>query len=131
VLSAFNGNLLANSSFEENSESHWDKWFTGDIDWTNMISSTNVFHHGRKSLEVRLRNSGNNGSVSQNGQYGTPTSGFAVTPGKLYSFGGFFKSGGISQPTEHWFEWSSTKTAQNTNDRPARPFPNYFTPHFT
>ncbi|HEU5125357.1 MAG TPA: hypothetical protein VFW05_15000 [Verrucomicrobiae bacterium] len=131
VLSAFNGNLLANSSFEENSESHWDKWFTGDIDWTNMISSTNVFHHGRKSLEVRLRNSGNNGSVSQNGQYGTPTSGFAVTPGKLYSFGGFFKSGGILQPTEHWFEWSSTKTAQNTNDRPARPFPNYFTPHFT
>ena len=53
-----------------------------------------------------------------------------VTPGKLYSFGGFFKSRGISQPSEHWLEWYSTKTGEDTNNRPARPYPLYFTPHF-
>jgi hypothetical protein len=130
ILSMLNSNLVANAGFEENSDSHWDKWFTGDIDWTNMIASTNVFYQGNKSMEIRLRNNGNNGSIAQSGQYGTPNCTMPVTPGQLYSFGGFFKSGGLSQSSEHWIEWSSALTAQNTNTRPSRPYPSYFTPHF-
>ncbi len=130
ILSSASSNLVANSGFEENSDSHWDKWFTGDIDWTNMVTSTNVFYQGKKSMEIRLQENGNNGSISQFGQYGVPNSSMPVTPGQLYSFGGFFKSGGLSQPSEHWFEWSSTPNGQNPNPRPTRPFPNYFTPHF-
>ncbi|PYK99702.1 MAG: hypothetical protein DME19_07730, partial [Verrucomicrobia bacterium] len=114
VLSSFNGNLVANGGFEENDNSHWDKWFTGDIAWTNMVASTNS----------------NNGSISQYAQYGTPDACLSVTPGRFYSFGCFFKSGGISQPSDHWIEWSSTRTGEDTNDRPARPWPCYFTPHF-
>lgn len=130
ILSMLNGNLVVNAGFEENSDSHWDKWFTGDIDWANMVASTNVFYQGNKSMEIRLRISGNNGSIAQSGQYGTPNCTIPVTPGQIYSFGGFFKSGGLTQPTEHWLEWSSTVTAQNTNERPSRPYPLYFTPYF-
>jgi len=53
-----------------------------------------------------------------------------VTPGGFYSYGGFFKSGGISQPTEHWFGWNSSKTGYDTSTRTGLPWPNYFTPHF-
>jgi hypothetical protein len=129
VLSSVNSNLVSNGGFEENDNSHWDKWFTGDISWTNMIASTNGYEGGQ-CMEVKLINNGNNGSISQYGQYGTPDGSLPVTPGQLYSFGGFLKSAGISKPSEHWFEWSSTKTAEFTNDRPPRPYPLYFTPHF-
>src|SRR5581483_2620862 len=47
----------------------------------------------------------------------------------LYSFGGWLKTGGLTQPSEQWFEWGSTPTAVNTNTRPSLPFPYYFTPH--
>jgi hypothetical protein len=130
ILSSLNSNLVANAGFEENDNSHWDKWFTGDIDWTNMTVSTNVFYQGAKSMEIQLINKGNDGSISQYGQYGTPDSYLPVVPGTLYSYGCFFKSGGISQPSEHWLEWSSTPTGENTNARPTRPYPDYFTPHF-
>ena len=41
------------------------------------------------------------------------------------------KSGGISQSSEHWLQWSSTKTGENTNNRPGLPWPHYFTPSLT
>jgi len=53
-----------------------------------------------------------------------------VSAGGLYSFGGWLKSGGINQPSEHWWEWTSDKDA-NTNNRPLLPWPESFTPHFT
>ncbi|HET7625686.1 MAG TPA: FG-GAP repeat protein [Verrucomicrobiae bacterium] len=130
IVPLLDNNLVANSGFEENENSHWDKWFTGDIDATNMTVSTNVFYQGAKSMEIKLLNNGSGGSISQYGQYGTPNSYMPVTPGTLYSFGGFFKSGGISKPSEHWLEWSSAKTSEDTNNRPPRPYPCYFTPHF-
>ena len=130
ILSALNGNLVANGGFEENDNSHWDKWFTGDLDWTNMVATTNAAYEGRKSMEITLINKGNNGSISQYGQYGTPDAYLPAIPGRLYSFGCFFKSGGLSQSSEHWLEWSSTRTGEDTNSRPARPYPLYFTPHF-
>ncbi len=134
VLSLLNSNLIVNGGFEENDNSHWDKWFTGDINWTNMIGNTNatVPYQGRQAMEIRIQstNQADDSSISQFDQYGIPDSTTFVTPGTLYSFGGFLRSGGISQPSEHWFEWASTLTAVNTNARPALPFPNYFTPHF-
>jgi hypothetical protein len=130
LVTSANGNLIVNGGFEANDNSHWDKWFTGDIDWTNMVASTNAAFEGAKSMEITLINKGNNGSISQYGQYGTPDACLPVTPGQLYSFGCFFKSGGISEPSEHWLEWSSTKTGEDTNDRPSRTYPDYFTPHF-
>lgn len=129
MLSTFNGNLVKNSGFEENSDSHWDKWFTGELDWTNMVAVTEP-HRGAKSMKVTLNNTGSGGSIAQNGQYGTPDSYIPVTAGTLYSFGGFFRSAGLSEPTEHWIEWSSAVTGENTNARPSRPYPSYFTPRF-
>jgi hypothetical protein len=129
VCAALNGNLVANGGFEENDNSHWDKWFTGGIDWTNMVATTNVACHGRKSMEVTFRNQTSGGSISQFGQYGTPDAYLPVTPGRLYSLGCFFKSSGLSQPSEHWLEWASTRTGEDTNPRPTRPYPIYFTPH--
>ncbi|HUR47292.1 MAG TPA: VCBS repeat-containing protein, partial [Candidatus Saccharimonadales bacterium] len=125
-----NSNLLVNGHFEENENSHWDKWFSGDIEATNMVASTNQPFAGRQSMEVRLFNKGNNNSISQFNQYGIPDANLPVTPGALYSFGGFFRSGGISQMSEHWLEWGSSKTGLDTNNRPPLPWPNYFTPHF-
>ncbi|HEX4645948.1 MAG TPA: hypothetical protein VH598_10095, partial [Verrucomicrobiae bacterium] len=130
ILSFLNNNLIANGGFEENDNSHWDKWFTGDIPWSRMTGNTNVSHEGRQSMEIQLSENGGGGSISQFGQYGIPDSTIFVTPGALYSFGGFFRSGGISQPSQHWLEWSSTPTAQDTNARPTRPYPDYFTPYF-
>jgi hypothetical protein len=126
-----NNNLIVNGAFEENDNSHWDKWFAGDVEPTNMLASTTVAYAGKQSMEIRLRNKGNNSTIAQFNQYGIPDANLLVTPGTAYSFGGFFKSGGISQPSEHWLEWGSSKTGVDTNDRPALPWPNYFTPHFT
>lgn len=131
VLSQMNGNLLTNGGFEENSESHWDKWFTGELSWTNMTTTASGVYGGRSAMQVSLTNHTSNGTISQYSQYGTPDGNLSVVTGKLYSMGGFFKSKGLSQPSEHWLEWSSTITAENTNARPARPWPLYFTPHFT
>ena len=55
MLSGFNSNLVANSGFEENSDSHWDKWW-GDIGWTNMVATTNVAYQGKKSMQITLLN---------------------------------------------------------------------------
>ena len=121
---------MVNGGFEENENSHWDKWFTGDIPAQNMRANTNVFYGGKASMEIRLQNHGNNSSIAQFNQYGIPTASIPVQEGGFYSMGCFFKSGGMSQPSEHWLEWSSTKTADNTNNRPNLPWPDYFTPHF-
>jgi len=126
----FSSNLVANACFEENDNSHWDKWFTGDIPAMNMRGNTNVFYAGHKSMEIKLQNSGNNSSIAQVNQYGIPAAAIPAVPGGFYSMGCFFKSGGITQPSEHWLEWSSTKTGDNTNNRPSLPWPDYFTPHF-
>ncbi len=129
VLSLVNSNLIVNGGFEENDNSHWDKWFTGDIDWSNMIGTANVFYQGQQSMQIRLQTNGNDSSISQFDQYGIPDSVMFTTPGLLYSFGGWLKTGGLTQPSEQWFEWGSTPTAVNTNTRPSLPFPYYFTPH--
>ena len=97
---------------------------------TNMVVSTNTAYEGRQSMRVILQNQDDSGSISQFNQYGIPDSTLYTVPGAFYSFGGFFKSTGISQPSEHYLTWVSTKTGYNTNDRPALPYPNYFTPHF-
>ncbi len=123
-----NSNLIANACFEENDNSHWDKWYTGEIDWTNMIASTNCFE-GRQSMKIDLRNYPSYGSIKQYNQYGIPDASIPVTPGKLYSFGAWFKSGGLSVKSEHWMEWSSPPDGYSTNARPGLPWPNYFTPH--
>jgi len=130
IVASVTGNLIANAGFEENDNSHWDKWYTGDIGMTNMFVNTNVTHQGKQSMEILLQNHGNNGSIAQYNQYGIPDGSIPVTGGVLYSFGGFFKSGGLSQPSEHWLEWGSDKTAADTNARPALPWPYYFTPHW-
>jgi hypothetical protein len=130
ILSSLNGNLVANSGFEEDDNSHWDKWW-GNINWTNMTCSTNVVYQGKKSMQITLINQTSGPSISQYNQYGTPFSTLPVTPGTLYSYGCFFKSGGISQPSQHWLQWTSTKTAANTKTRPALPYPDYFTPYFS
>ncbi|HYE30278.1 MAG TPA: hypothetical protein VEH27_02515 [Methylomirabilota bacterium] len=127
ILSDYTGNLLRNGGFEEDDDSHWDKWFSGDIPWANMRGST-VAHSGAQSMEIRLQNHGNNSSITQYSHYGTPDSYIPVTPGKFYSFGGFIKSTGLNAPSAHWFEWDSSKTGENTNNRPGLPWPNYFTP---
>ena len=130
ILPSLNGNLIANSGFEGDDNSHWDKWW-GNIGWTNMTTSTNVAYQGKKSMQITLINQTGGPSISQYNQYGTPFSTLPVTPGKLYSFGGFFKSGGISQPSQHWLQWTSTRTATNFTRRPALPYPYYFTPYFS
>ncbi|PWU15125.1 MAG: hypothetical protein C5B50_15870 [Verrucomicrobia bacterium] len=130
VLSLLNSNLVANSGFEENENSHWDKWFTGSVGMTNMTATTNLAYQGNKAMQILLQNQGTSGTVAQYDQYGIPDSTIYVTPGAFYSFGAFFKSTGISQPSEHWIEWGSTKTGYDTNNRPSLPYPFYFTPHF-
>jgi len=130
VTPMLNSNAIANPAFEENDNSHWDKWYTGDIDWTNMIGSTNVFFAGKQSMQIVLHSNVSNSSIKQFNTYGTPDSAVYVHTNVLYSFGAWFKSGGISQPSEHWIEWNSSPDGRDTNTRPSLPWPNYFTPHF-
>jgi hypothetical protein len=130
LLSLFNNNLIANSGFEENDDSHWDKWFTGDIPWQNMVGCSAQPFQGKRCMEIQLVNSGDNSSVKQANQYGIPDPAVRTQSGKLYSFGCWFRSGGLSAPSEHWLEWNTTRTGDNTNDIPPAPWPVYFTPHF-
>src|SRR5207253_9114300 len=126
ILSLLNNNLVANAGFEENDNSHWDKWFTGNIGMTNMSTTTNFAWQGRQSMRIPLDGQTNGGSIAQFDQYGIPDSTLYVTPGAFYSFGAWFKSGGISQPSEHWLTWAATKTGYDTNNRPLLPWPYYF-----
>ncbi|MEO5804322.1 MAG: hypothetical protein ABIR24_12415 [Verrucomicrobiota bacterium] len=131
ILSMLNSNLVANGGFEENDNSHWDKWDTGNIPWTNMIGSASQVYQGKQSMEVTLQNQTTTDTINQYAQYGTPRAYIPVVAGTMYSFGGFFKSAGLNQATKHWFEWTSSLTGENTNARPAVPYPNYFTPQFS
>ena len=97
---------------------------------TNMSTSSNIAYQGNRSMRIMLQNQADSSSVAQNNQYGIPDSSIKVCPGLFYSFGGYFKSTGISVPSEHWLEWSSTKTGSDTNNRPILPDPFYYTPHF-
>lgn len=126
-----NNNLVANPGFERNDNCRWDKWYTGTVPMTNMCITTNAAYQGNRSMQVLLEAQPDNGTVAQYNQYGIPDSTLYVRPGAFYSFGGFMKSTGISVPTEQWLEWSSTKTAYNTNTRPPLPDPYYYTPHIT
>jgi hypothetical protein len=127
ILPLANSNLVANAGFEENDNSHWDKWFTDHVSQTNMLGSSTAFE-GNRSIRVKLANSASSSTISQFNQYGIPAASIPVTAGALYSFGGWIKSGGINQPSEHWWEWTSDKDA-NTNNRPLLPWPESFTPH--
>jgi hypothetical protein len=128
ILSQLNNNLVANGGFEEDDDSHWDKWFTGEIPWNNMIGSSAQPHAGAQSMEIKLQNHSNNSTITQYSHYGTPEDYIKVTPGTLYSFGGYVRSGGLTQPSVHWLEWDSSRTGENTDNRPGLPWPNYFTP---
>jgi hypothetical protein len=122
-----NSNLVVNGSFEANDNCHWDKWWSS-FNPTNMCGCTNMLQ-GCQAMRVILENQGSSFTVSQCNQYGVPKSGLTVTPGAFYSFGGWLRSDAISQAGEQWLEWSSAKTAADTNTRPLLPYPNYFTPH--
>ena len=126
-----NGNLVANGGFEENSNSHWDKWFTGSLHVTNMESTAQQAFSGSKSMRIALNDSGPNSTIAQHNQYGLPDAGIPVTPGTHYSFGGWLRAQGLTVPVSSWFEWASAKTGANTNTRPDRPYPFYFTPRVT
>src|SRR5205085_11964580 len=63
ILSLLNSNLIANAGFEENDNSHWDKWFTGNVGMTNMLASTNSFHQGRQAMRIILENQTSGGSI--------------------------------------------------------------------
>ena len=133
IMPLANSNLVANAGFEENDNSHWDKWFTDHVSQTNMLASSTPFQ-GRRSMRIKLANSSSTTTISQFNQYGIPDASLPVTPGTLYSFGGWLKNGappeGVNQPSEHWWEWTSDKDA-NTNNRPLLPWPDSFTPHFS
>ncbi len=130
ITPLLNNNLVANAGFERNENCRWDKWFTGSIEMTNMVVSTNVAHQGMRSMRIVLNSEGNNSTVAQYNQYGIPDATIYATPGAFYSYGGYFKTEDMTQASEHWLEWSSTKTAYDTNCRPALPDPYYYTPHF-
>jgi hypothetical protein len=128
VLPLVNSNLVANGGFEENDNSHWDKWFTDSVLQTNMLGSTTAYQ-GQQSMRIKLSNSASSSTIGQFTQYGIPEASIRVTGGACYSFGGWLKSGGITRPSEQWWEWTSDKDA-NTNNRPLLPWPDSFTPHF-
>ncbi len=128
ITGLLNNNLIANGGFEENDNSHWDKWFTGDIPWGRMTVSTGAPGFGRQAMEIKLLNSGSQSSITQYSHYGVPESYLKTTPGTLYSFGGHMRSPGISAASEHWFEWDSARTGEEPGPRPGLPWPNYFTP---
>jgi hypothetical protein len=130
ILSFLNGNLVANAGFERDDNCRWDKWSGDTVGLTNMSVSTNIAYQGERSMRISLVNQPSGSSVAQNNQYGIPSSSITVTPGAFYSFGAYFKSTGISSRSEHWLEWSSTKTGLDTNERPVLPDPFYYTPHF-
>ena len=127
ILSQLNGNLIANSGFEENDNSHWDKWDTGSIPWMNMIGSSNAFQ-GRRAMQIALHNQTTTDGLNQYVVYGTPRSYIPVSSGTLYSFGGYMQSTGLTVATTNWFEWTSSLTGDDHNPRPTFPYPNYFTP---
>jgi hypothetical protein len=128
VIRSREGNLIGNGGFEENENSHWDKWFSGDIPWSRMIASGDAPHSGARSMEIKLVNDGSQSSITQFSHYGIPESYLKTTPGRLYSFGGFVRSGGLSAASEHWFEWDSSRTGEHPEARPPLPWPSYFTP---
>jgi hypothetical protein len=78
---------------------------------------------------ILLENQGNNSTIAQFDQYGIPDSTLYTIAGAFYSYGAYFKSTGISQPSQHWLTWISSKTGYDTNNRPALPYPFYFTPY--
>jgi hypothetical protein len=127
ILSFLNNNLLANGAFEENGDSHWDKWNTGSLSWTNMIASTNAYQ-GAQSMEITFQTNSSTDTINQYAQYGLPQAYIPVVPGTLYSFGGFIQTD-LDQTTTNWFEWTSTYTAEDYSPRPEFPYPNYFTPN--
>jgi hypothetical protein len=128
ITSLLNNNLIANGGFEENDNSHWDKWFSGDIPWDRMTVSTNAPGFGQQSMEIKLANDSSQSSVTQYSHYGIPESYLKTSAGTLYSFGGYIRSAGVSAASEHWFEWDSSRTGEDPNVRPPLPWPNYFTP---
>ena len=83
VLPLLNSNLVANAGFEENDNSHWDKWYSGTIGMTNMVASTNTAYQGKQSMRIILENQGDNGSISQFNQYGIPDSTLLRHAGRL------------------------------------------------
>jgi hypothetical protein len=128
IVPFVNGNLIANGAFEEDDNSRWDKWFTGDIPWQNMTGCGEDPYQGLQCMRIRLEDHGNNSSIKQSNQYGTPEAAIPVTAGKFYSFGGFIRSGGLSSSSAHWFEWNTSRAGDNVSQIPPLPWPLYFTP---
>ena len=79
-------------------------------------------------MEIKLVNDGSQSSITQYSHYGIPESYLKTTPGALYTYGGYIRSGGLSAASEQWFEWDSARTGEDPEARPALPWPSYFTP---
>ena len=128
ITSLRENNLIANGGFEENDNSHWDKWFVGDIPWDRMTVTSNAPAGGSQSMEIKLVNDTTQSSITQYSHYGIPESYLKTVPGTLYSFGGSIRTSDLTAASEHWFEWDSAPTGENPNARPGLPWPSYFTP---
>src|SRR5690606_25758641 len=64
ILSFLGGNLVKNAGFEENGNSRWDKWDNGDLNWTNIVTSTDAFQ-GERSTRVNVWNQSSTDSINQ------------------------------------------------------------------
>jgi hypothetical protein len=127
IVPLANSNSIANAGFEQNDNSHWDKWFSDHVSVTN-ITATNTAFEGRRAMQIKLSNSASSSTISQFNQYGIPDNSISVAAGALYSFGGWLKGGGVNRTTEHWWEWTADRDA-NLSARPSLPWPEVFTPH--
>ncbi len=132
ALPLVENNLAQNSGFELNGDNNWDKWYTGDIAWQDMIKTSDQAYQGDAAMRIHLDNKDDNSSISQWNQYGIIDAQIPVTPGQIYSYGAFIKTN-LNQNSEHFIEWSSTynRTRHDpTNDPiPLPQFPFYFSTH--
>lgn len=134
ALPLVENNIAQNSGFELNGDNNWDKWYTGNIAWQDMTQSSTQAYQGDASMRIHLDNLDDNSSITQWSQYGVIDAQIPVTPGKIYSYGAFFRTN-LNQPSEHFIEWSSqyNRTRHDpTNDPiPLPQYPFYFSTHVT
>jgi hypothetical protein len=66
-----NSNSIENAGFEQNDNSHWDKWFSDYVSVTN-VNATSAAFGGRRAMQIKLSNSASSSTISQFNQYGIP-----------------------------------------------------------
>jgi len=133
VLSLVPNNLLCNSGFEENGDSNWDKWYTGDLPWQWMTRNSDAYQ-GRFSMRIVYTNSTNDSTIKQFNPYGIPDATVYVKKGgnTLYSYGAWMKTGNMNSNSEHRLEISSSHIGEDYtfDEGVSADYPNYYTPHF-